>query len=283
MSSLAPQQMRLLAAALVRLRGETLGHIAKATGIRTANLSVWLRGKEQVISEKRLTKLLHYLGVEGGRLRTDMLHLWQDNGALDDCRMVLAAFLEPDKSSLYRDEEPGLVKTRFLLAGETLIRVQIEPGVTVASDLTDVFATLWRLTVDVPLAGITTNSREAAHNELMNLAVDIEQLTMNGQNAVYVDVFDEYKERLKNELYQVIKQKFGAELLALVEQGVANVEDEGLLEGALYQLSEEHGWQQLGDTLRAAFKTGMTPDEIASVLDEHLRKGGKTTRKQDAT
>ena len=57
-----------------QLRGETLGRIAEATGIRTANLSVWLRGKEQVISAKRLVGLLHHPGVEGGRLRTDVLH-----------------------------------------------------------------------------------------------------------------------------------------------------------------------------------------------------------------
>ena len=129
MPTLANEQLPGFAAALIRLRGETLGRIAEATGIRTANLSVWLRGKEQVISAKRLVGLLHHLGVEGGRLRTDVLHQWQDRGALDDSKLVLGKLLA-DKQSvwLFQDEQPGLIKTRFLLAGDVLIRLEIEPG-----------------------------------------------------------------------------------------------------------------------------------------------------------
>ena len=65
MSFPTPEQLPALTAALIRLRGDTLGRIAEATGIRAANLSVWLRGKEQVISVKRLVGLLHHLGIEG--------------------------------------------------------------------------------------------------------------------------------------------------------------------------------------------------------------------------
>ena len=43
MSFPAPEQLPALTAALIRLRGDTLGRIAEATGIRAANLSVWLR------------------------------------------------------------------------------------------------------------------------------------------------------------------------------------------------------------------------------------------------
>ena len=67
MPTLASEQLPAFAAALIRLRGETLGRIAEATGIRTANLSVWLRGKEQVISAKRLVGLWYQLGQDGGR------------------------------------------------------------------------------------------------------------------------------------------------------------------------------------------------------------------------
>lgn len=86
MSFPAPEQLPALTAALIRLRGDTLGRIAEATGIRAANLSVRLRGKEQVISAKRVVGLLHHLGVEGNRLRSDMLHQWRDGGALIDSK-----------------------------------------------------------------------------------------------------------------------------------------------------------------------------------------------------
>lgn len=244
MPSLAPEQMRPLAVALVRLRGETLGRIAEATGIRTANLSVWLRGKEQVISEKRLVGLLHYLGIEGGQLRSDMLHLWQDGGSLEDCRMVLAALLGDGERWLFQDEEPGLAKTRFLLAGKTLIRVQIEPGIAVASDLAEVFETDRLLTVSMPLSGVPTNSPEAARDEL----------------------------------------------LALAEQYAIDVGDEELLDGLLHRLNEDYvsqlgfdtapprEWQQLEEALRAALKASISPGDIARVVDDHSRKGGKAAR-----
>ena len=40
MPTLANEQLPGFAAALIRLRGETLGRIAETTGIRTANLPV---------------------------------------------------------------------------------------------------------------------------------------------------------------------------------------------------------------------------------------------------
>ena len=48
MPTLQAEQLRAIAAALMRLRGDTLSSVGMATGIRPANLSVWLRGKEQV-------------------------------------------------------------------------------------------------------------------------------------------------------------------------------------------------------------------------------------------
>ena len=34
--------------------------------------------------------VLHHLGMEGGRLRTDVWHQWQDRGALDDSGLALS-------------------------------------------------------------------------------------------------------------------------------------------------------------------------------------------------
>ncbi|MFN4324654.1 MAG: hypothetical protein ACK4FP_02070 [Azonexus sp.] len=234
MPTLANEQLPGFAAALIRLRGETLGRIAEATGIRTANLSVWLRGKEQVISAKRLVGLLHHLGVEGGRLRTDVLHQWQDRGALDDSRLVLSLLQANNQPVwLFQDEQPGLIKTRFLLAGDVLIRMEIEPGVDQALDLATVVRVDRVITTPAALAGVPIDSMASAHNVL----------------------------------------------LALAEQAAADVGDEELLEGLMFHLTEAVGsnaaspqaWQRLDLILRKALEAGMSPGDIARLLERHLQ------------
>ena len=234
MPSLTNEQLPAFAAALIRLRGETLGRIAEATGIRTANLSVWLRGKEQVISTKRLVGLLHHLGMEGGRLRTDVLHQWQDRGALDDSRLVLS-LLQANKQPvwLFQDEQPGFIKTRFLLAGDVLIRMEIEPGVDQALDLATVVRGDRVITTPEALAGVPIDSMASARSAL----------------------------------------------LALAEQAAADVGDEELLEGLMFRLTETlgsnvtsaQGWQQLEQALRRALGAGLSPGDIARLLERHLQ------------
>lgn len=234
MPTLAPEQLPALAAALIRLRGETLGRIAEATGIRAANLSVWLRGKEQVISAKRLVGLLHHLGMEGGRLRTDVLHPWQDRGALDDSRLVLSLLQANTQPVwLFQDEQPGLIKTRFLLAGDVLIRMEIEPGVDQALDLATVVRVDRVITTPAALAGVPIDSLASARSAL----------------------------------------------LALAEQAAADVGDEELLEGLMFHLTETVGsnaaspqdWQRLELILRQALEAGMSPGDIARLLERHLQ------------
>lgn len=234
MPSLTNEQLPALAAALIRLRGETLGRIAEATGIRTANLSVWLRGKEQVISAKRLVGLLHHLGVEGGRLRTDVLHPWHDRGALDDSRLVLSLLQANNQPVwLFQDEQPGLIKTRFLLAGDVLIRMEIEPGVDQALDLATVVRVDRVITTPAALAGVPINSMASARSSL----------------------------------------------LALAEQAAADVGDEELLEGLMFQLTQTvgsntaspQGWQQLELILRKALEAGISPGDIARLIERHLQ------------
>ncbi|MDY0013239.1 MAG: hypothetical protein RBS40_10170 [Rhodocyclaceae bacterium] len=234
MPSLTNEQLPALAAALIRLRGETLGRIAEATGIRTANLSVWLRGKEQVISAKRLVGLLHHLGVEGGRLRTDVLHPWHDRGALDDSRLVLSLLQANNQPVwLFQDEQPGLIKTRFLLAGDVLIRMEIEPGVDQAPDLATVVRVDRVIATPAALAGVPINSMASARSSL----------------------------------------------LALAEQAAADVGDEELLEGLMFQLTQTvgsntaspQGWQQLELILRKALEAGISPGDIARLIERHLQ------------
>lgn len=234
MPSLTNEQLPALAAALIRLRGETLGRIAEATGIRTANLSVWLRGKEQVISAKRLVGLLHHLGVEGGRLRTDVLHPWHDRGALDDSKLVLGTLLANTQPVwLFQDEQPGLIKTRFLLAGDVLIRMEIEPGVDQALDLATVVRVDRVITTPAALAGVPIDSLASARNVLLALA---EQTAS--------DVGDE--ELLEGLMFR------------LTETVGSNV-------------TSSRGWQQLEQALRRSLEAGLAPGDIASLLKGHLQ------------
>lgn len=237
MPSITNERLPAFAAALIRLRGETLGRITEATGIRTANLSVWLRGKEQVISAKRLVGLLHHLGMEGGRLRTDVLHQWQDRGALDDSRLVLSLLQANSQPVwLFQDEQPGLIKTRFLLAGDVLIRMEIEPGVDQALDLATVVRVDRAITTPASLAGVPIDSLASARNVLLALA-----------EQTAADVGDE--ELLEGLMFR---------LTATVGSNIASPQ----------------GWQQLEEALRFAFKSGAQPGDIARLVDTHFRSGG---------
>lgn len=234
MPTLASEQLPAFAAALIRLRGETLGRIAEATGIRTANLSVWLRGKEQVISAKRVVGLLHHLGMEGGRLRSDVLHQWQDRGALDDSRLVLSLLQANNQPVwLFQDEQPGLIKTRFLLAGDVLIRMEIEPGVDQALDLATVARVDRVITTPAALAGVPIDSLASAHNVLLALA-----------EQAAADVGDE--ELLEGLMFR------------LTETLGSNV-------------TSAQGWQQLEQALRRSLEAGLAPVDIASLLKGHLQ------------
>ncbi|MNN18533.1 hypothetical protein D3C81_1317450 [compost metagenome] len=142
MSNLTPEKSAALAAALVRLRAETLAKIEAATGIRAPNLSVWLRGKQQVLSEQRAVTVLDHLGVHGTRLRTDVLHSWRIRGGLDDLKTVLGLLLDDMQrkgTTLYRDNSNALRVVRLLRIPQgdqqVLVWVTVEPGLAAAADL----------------------------------------------------------------------------------------------------------------------------------------------------
>jgi len=136
-------QAPVVAAALMNLRGDTLASISKATDIRVANLSVWLRGKEQVISQKRVVALLDHLGVRGGKLRRDALHQWVAKGTLDDLKKVLDALLEPEEKAKFlilTEENNGYPQVSFIglpsEIGFAWSRVVLETGLLSAPKLT---------------------------------------------------------------------------------------------------------------------------------------------------
>lgn len=137
------EQAPAVAAALINLRGDTLGSISKATDIRVANLSVWLRGKEQVISQKRVVALLDHLGVRGGKLRSDILHQWVVKGALDDLQKVLDALLGGDERAeflILAEKSSAYPQISFVglpsSVGHAWARVTLETGLLSEPKLT---------------------------------------------------------------------------------------------------------------------------------------------------
>lgn len=121
--------------ALIRLRGETLADLTEATGIRGANISVWRRGKEQVISEARVTLLLEHLGVREGRLHGDTMHQWHIAGDFSDVHTVLSLLLPGEyyeASTIYRSKADSF-QSQALLRIQTkiwqaCIHLSIKPG-----------------------------------------------------------------------------------------------------------------------------------------------------------
>jgi hypothetical protein len=120
----------VLASALIKLRGDTLSQIAAATGIRPANLSVWLRGKPQVISAQRISVLMHYLGVQGGLLRDDVLHQWSAHGTINELKTALD-FLPEDvrrAGRVYQGNDQGLGRPYYFRFDRACVKLNIEAG-----------------------------------------------------------------------------------------------------------------------------------------------------------
>jgi hypothetical protein len=125
----------VLAAALIELRDETLKSISDMTDIRVANLSVWLRGKEQVISERRIVSLLDYLGLVGGTLAQDRVHSWRLHSNIEQLTNLLRHLLtqeEQKQSVICCDGSTEFPQVKFLgiwkEVGWTWVRLQIEAG-----------------------------------------------------------------------------------------------------------------------------------------------------------
>lgn len=117
MSATPEPKIHEVAAALTRLRGETLGRLSVATGIKTANLSVWLRGRDQVISEKRIVAIMHHLGLKGNSLRHDVIHKWVASGSIKDIKTVFEFCLSPTQkqnSLILQGDDIGLASHNIM-------------------------------------------------------------------------------------------------------------------------------------------------------------------------
>lgn len=231
MRTMSPDRIPQLASALLRLSGQTLSAVSQATGIRTANLSVWLRGKPQVISAARVTALMHHLGIEGGQLRGDVLHQWADHGRLDLLSAVCTLLHAKDSPPtwLFQDEQPGLTKTRFLQWGNAWIRLAVTPDTSGLADLASITCAQRVVTMPCALASINTDSAQLASHALLELA-----------QQVAVDVGDD---ELLDGLMHRLNEDQTAELA--------------------FSTTNPAGWSQLERALRSALKNGVSPAGLA--------------------
>ena len=125
-----------LATALIEMRSESLKSVSMMTDIRVANLSVWLRGKEQVISEKRVVSLLDYLGVVAGELAVDRIHHWNLGNNLDQLNNLLGQLVTQDERNkcVVCCESNPFSQVRYLgiwkATNWTWVRLMLQAGLT---------------------------------------------------------------------------------------------------------------------------------------------------------
>jgi transcriptional regulator with XRE-family HTH domain len=234
MPALSNEQLPILAGALLRLRGLTLAAVFDATGVRAANLSAWLKGKPQVISVARVTALMYYLGVQGGQLRTDIVHTWTDQGDWAHLRAVFTLLQEPvAPRSLFLDNQPGMSQTRYMQWGDAWVRLSLTPGPTTQDDLAAIVRPDRMIVLPVALEGIPTQDPRETGSALLSLA------EQGGEEFPSGELAYGFMQRLRTP---------GAQ-------------------GFVTTSADAIGWAMLEATLRNAMRAGMSPAELALKIE----------------
>lgn len=237
MSAISADQLPELAGALLRLRGLTLAAVFESTGIRPANLSAWLRGKPQVISSARVAALMYYLGLQGGQLRTDLVHSWADRAEWAHLRIVFTLLQEPAAPRcLFLDDHPGVSLTRFLQWGDAWVRLSITPGPSSQDDLAALVRPDRMIVLPVVLEGIPTKAVDETRSALLTLA------EQGGQEIPSGELAHGFMQRLRDPYAK-----------AFVVTSIDAI-----------------GWTMLEATLRKAIQAGMSPAELAVRIDRLL-------------
>ena len=243
MPALSNEQLPKLAGSLLRLRGLTLAAVFNATGIRVANLSAWLKGKPQVISVARVTALLYHLGVQGGQLRSDIVHTWTDQGDWAHLRTVFTLLQEPlAPRCLFLDERPGMSQTRFLQWGEAWVRLSLTPGPTAQDDLAAMVRPDRIIVLPVALEGIPAQDPREIGSVLLSLA------EQGGREIPSGELAHGFMQRL----------------------GAPPGQDFVLMNG------DALGWRILEATLRKAMREGMSPAKLALKIEVLLLGGASS-------
>lgn len=243
-----------IASALLSLRGETQASLSKKSGIRVANLSVWLRGKkDQVISEKRVIGLLECLGVEGGRLKKYAVHNWMIKGTLEPLKFVLEALIPEE--DLFRTlilNERGVDKTPdsviFVPTGREYAMVKINNENVLAgrpeiTPQTLTFGELFTMPYQIP---------EWPDNKM----------ELNENREALKNQLDEYQELLmkrirRDEDTRDLNSDELAELVVTEQPG--STQRYG---------GWNPGFDELSYVLKGAIKNGASPKEIAALIAE---------------
>jgi hypothetical protein len=237
MPRLGAEQLPTLAGALLRLRGMTLTAVFEGTGIRTANLSAWLKGKPQVISAARVASLMYHLGLQGGQLRTDVVHAWADYGEWTHLRTVFRLLNDGTAPRcLFLDENTGMSQTCFLRWGKAWVRLSTTQSATEKDNLAILVKPDQVLVLPLALEGIPINDIHETRSALLTLTEQVGQEIPSGELA----------------------QGF---MQGLIETG-----DLAFVRSGVHQL----GWTLLEESLRKVMRAGMSPAELAVRIDRLL-------------
>jgi|GEM_PF-5858573 len=245
-----------IASALLMLRGETQASLSKKSGIRVANLSVWLRGKkDQVISERRVTALLECLGVEAGRLKKLTIHNWHVVGNISLLKLVLDELIpEIDRPKLIVLSETD----SFDLPNSALL-VPLEFGCVAV-----------KLNMQSDLMGSPALTREAlGYGQFYTT-----QYTLPSWPPENLEASDN-NEQLKGELLSIEKR-----LLDWINSDAKTrgLDTRQLVEYLLQDMSgakeSSGGWNpgfdDLSSVLTALFDRGYTASDIADMISKRL-------------
>lgn len=128
-----------VAGALISFRGDSARSIAMAADIKPANLSMWLSGKPQIISQKRVVGLLGCLDIVGGSLLGGKIHNWSVHENFDSLNLVLSNLLTEEqrsKSVICSDGASSFPYTRVLGlwsdAGWVWVALSVQAGIATA-------------------------------------------------------------------------------------------------------------------------------------------------------
>jgi hypothetical protein len=79
-----------LASILLGLKAQSITSAAKSCGLNPSAVAGWLKGVTGRLSQEKQNILLGYLGISGGTLASDRVHLWTNDNSLEPLREILA-------------------------------------------------------------------------------------------------------------------------------------------------------------------------------------------------
>lgn len=221
-----------LAQALMTLRGETLRTIETATGIKPSNLSIWLKGKPQVISQARIALLLNYLGVNAYALRTDIIHDWRSELPVSDLESLLAhlGVKNPADRELYIGPEmlteAGIWQHTIALMSlmgkkRVAIRFTCAPSL-VANNQVDTLNAAKLAKINLPTNEFITTTPSDFYKQLQDHVISATRTEWWQPEDIFAKAkpFDELKKASKR-MSEDERYQLGSVLNQLLDQGVS--------------------------------------------------------------